>query len=86
MSDIQERFADLLLSPSGDVPDLVIAIRDDSWGADVFVDLLDQDIPDRAVLRFRVAQRELSQVGIGAMVRNRSLKCKFLYIMSSKHL
>ena len=77
VSAIRERFADLLPSPSVDAPDLVTAISDDSWGADVFVDLLDQDTPNRAVLRFRVAQRESSQLGFRAMAYNWSLTVIF---------
>ena len=42
VSVMKECFADLLPSPSGDVPDLVIQICDDSLGADVFVDLLNK--------------------------------------------
>ena len=41
--------------------------------ADGFVDFLDQNIHDLTVLRLRVAQREPSRVGLGAMAYNRCL-------------
>ena len=78
VSVIQKCLADLLPSPSGNLLDLAIQICDDSWGADVFADLVDRDIPNHAVLRFKVAQR-VESGGLGAMACNRSLKCNFLY-------
>ena len=52
---VRESFADLL-SRSTDA-ELILHIRDDSWGVDVFVDLLQQNVPDRAVLKVLPAQK-----------------------------
>ena len=54
LAKIRERFSDILSVDA----ELVLQIRDDSWGADVYVDLLDQPIPDRAVIRLLVEQKK----------------------------
>ena len=55
LSAVRESFADLL-SRSTDA-ELILQIRDDSWGVDVFVDLLQQNVPNRAVLKVLLAQK-----------------------------
>ena len=49
-SAILESFKDILQCSQSSV---ILQVRDDSWGEDVFVDVvgLDQEIPDRAVMR-----------------------------------
>ena len=37
-------------------------IRDDSWGADIFVDLLDRSIPDRSVIKVLQVREKEKQV------------------------
>lgn len=41
--------------------ELILQIRDDSWGADVFVDLIEQNVPDRAVIKV-LEKQEYKQV------------------------
>lgn len=62
IASVRERFADILPSDA----ELVLQIRDDSWGTDVYVDLLDQPIPDRAVIRLLIVdmQKEKVQVSL----------------------
>ena len=44
---IKSCFSDILASDA----ELILQISDDSWGADVFVDLIEQNVPDRAVIK-----------------------------------
>ena len=60
---VRERFADILPS---DV-ELVLQIRDDSWGTDVYVDLLDQPIPDRAVIRLLIVEMQKDKVQVSLL-------------------
>ena len=55
---IKSCFSDILASDA----ELILQIRDDSWGADVFVDLIEQNIPDRAVIKVLQKQKEYKQV------------------------
>lgn len=66
LTSIRERFADILPSPLE--AELVLQIRDDSWGKDVYVDLLDEPIPDRAVIRLLVEQKEKAPVSTNMFV------------------
>lgn len=54
---INSCFSDILASDA----DLILQIRDDSWGADVFVDLIEQNVPDRAVIKL-LQKQEYKQV------------------------
>ena len=51
-------FSDILASDA----ELILQIRDDSWGADVFMDLIEQNVPDRAVIKVLQKQKEYKQV------------------------
>ena len=55
---IKSCFSDILASDA----ELILQIRDDSWGADVFVDLIEQNVPDRAVIKVLQKQKEYKQV------------------------
>ena len=64
MSAVRESVADLLTCStcrSTDV-ELILQICNDSWGVDVFVDLLQQNVPDRAVLKVLLAQKNEGMV------------------------
>ena len=47
LSATEAKFSDIL-SKDGE---LFLQIWDESWGKDVFVDLMDQDIPERATVK-----------------------------------
>ena len=47
LSATKAKFSDVL-SKDGE---LFLQIRDESWGEDVFVDLMDEDIPERAMVK-----------------------------------
>ena len=44
---VKEKFNDILSSNS----DVYLQILDRSWGDEIFVDLLDQDIPERSIIK-----------------------------------
>ena len=43
---VLESFKDVLHSES----DIFLQVRDESWGENIFVELIDQEIPDRSVI------------------------------------
>ena len=55
---IKSCFSDILASDAK----LILQICDDSWGADVFVDLIEQNVPARAVIKVLQKQKEYKQV------------------------
>ena len=55
---IKSCFSDILASDAK----LILQICDDSWGADVFVDLIEQNVHARAVIKVLQKQKEYKQV------------------------
>jgi len=83
---IQESFKDILhCSPSS----IILQLRDDSWGENVFVDVidLDQDIPDRAVMRVMetIHSKEGAANNQSISTQSVSIQCSLLAILFSCH-
>ena len=69
----KEKFSDVLFQES----ELYLQIKDDSWGDDVFLDLEDQEIPEKAVL----IAAEIKKVNIGMKkLAHCVINCCVLYI------